>query len=127
MVTQLSISRRRFERGALMTEMVVAMAILIVAIIPLAFIYPQEQKLLRGAYQHAVAMEIVDGEMEILLGGEWRGFKEGTQPYSFDERSATNLPAGKAELTITGKHLRLEWLPAQKNRGGAIVREADVK
>jgi hypothetical protein len=127
MVMQLSVSRKKSQAGVLMTEMVVAMAILVVAIVPLAFIYPQEQKLLRSSYQRAVAMEIVDGEMEVLLAGEWRSFKEGTQTYPFHAESAKNLPPGRAELTVTKKHLRLDWMPEQKSSGGEIVREADLK
>lgn len=113
------------ESGALATELIVAMAILIIAIVPLAYTYPQEEKLLRASYQRAVAMEIVDGEMEILQAGEWRAFKEGSQPYTFHAQSATNLPPGRAELTISGKHLRLDWKPEKKSF--EIVREADVK
>ena len=109
------------------TELVVAMAILVLAVIPLAFTYPQEEKLLRSSYQRAVAMEIVDGEMEILLAGEWQSYKQGAQPYAFHAQSATNLPAGRAELTVTGKHLRLDWLPKQRVSGGEVIREADVK
>ncbi|HWF19223.1 MAG TPA: hypothetical protein VG754_08145 [Verrucomicrobiae bacterium] len=119
--------RPKTESGSLVTELVVAMAVLVLAIIPLAFTYPQEEKLLRSSYQRAVAMEIVDGEMEILLAGEWRSFKEGAQPYTFRAQSATNLPPGRAELTVAGKHLRLDWQPAKKASGGEVVREADVK
>jgi hypothetical protein len=118
---------RKSQSGALATELVVAMAILVLAVIPLAFTYPQEEKLLRSSYQRAVAMELVDSEMEILLAGEWHSFKEGAQPYTFHAQSATNLPPGRVELTVTGKHLRLDWLPAKKSSGGEVVREADVK
>jgi hypothetical protein len=121
------VKRSRRDSGVLTTELIVAMAIISIAMLPLAFSYVQEEKLLRGSYQRAVAMELVDGEMEILLAGEWRAFPEGAQPYSFHAESATNLPPGKATLTVTGKHLRLDWLPAKKSSGGEVVREADVK
>ncbi|HZV37034.1 MAG TPA: hypothetical protein VFB72_20830 [Verrucomicrobiae bacterium] len=103
------------------------MAILVLAVIPLATTYPQEEKLLRSSYQRAVAMEIVDGEMEVLLAGEWHSYKDGKQSYTFHEQSATNLPPGRAELTVTGKHLRLDWVPEKKSSGGEVVREADIK
>jgi hypothetical protein len=122
-----NLNNRKSQSGALATELMVAMAILVLAIIPLAFTYPQEEKLLRSSYQRAVAMELVDGEMEILRAGEWRAFKEGTQPYAFHAQSATNLPPGRVELTVAGKHLRLDWVPAKKSSGGEVVREADAK
>jgi hypothetical protein len=113
--------------GVLMTEMVVAMAIIVIAVLPLAFLTGYEQKLLRIEYNKAVAMEIVDGEMEVLAAGEWRAFKQGTQPYPVRAAAAKNLLPGRFELTITGKHLRLEWRPDQKGEGGKVVREVTVK
>ncbi len=98
----------------LATELIVAMSILVLAMMPLAYSFAQEQKLVRNSYRRAVAMELIDGEMEILMAGEWRAFNPGAQPYSFHAASATNLPPGKATLTITGRHLRLDWQPEQK-------------
>jgi hypothetical protein len=118
---------RATERGALMTEMVVAMAFLMVAMLPLAFSFAKEQRYLRSCYQRAIAVEIVDGEFELLLAGEWRAFQNGVQEYSPRGEAMKNLPAGKFELTVTGQRLRLEWLPATKNHGGNVVREAAVK
>lgn len=115
------------EMGFLTTELIVAMGIIVLALMPLAYSFAQERTLVRGAYQRAVAMEIVDGEMEILTAGEWHAFKEGPQPYAFQAVSATNLPPGKALLTITGNHLRLDWLPGKKSSGGEVVREAEAK
>lgn len=127
MVTHTQAPRRAKERGALMTEMVVAMSFLMVAMLPLALSFAKEQRYLRSCYQRAIAMEIVDGEMEVLLAGEWRAFKNGAQEYAPRGEALKNLPAGKFELTITGRQLRLEWLPAAKNHGGHVVREATVK
>ncbi len=111
----------------LLTEAVVAMAIIAVAMLPLAYSISQEQKLLRAGYHRAVAMEIVDGEMEVLMAGEWRSFKEGAQDYIPHGLALTNLPPGKFQLTITGRHLRLEWSAAGKHQGGKVVREVTVK
>ena len=65
------------ETAALMTELMVGIAILGIAVFPLAYSFAREHQYLRGCYQRAVAMEIVDGEMEILLAGEWRAFTNG--------------------------------------------------
>ena len=127
MVTRTQHPRRANERGALMTEMVVAMAFLMVAMLPLAFSFAKEQRYLRSCYQRAVAVEIVDGEMEVLVAGEWRAFKNGVQEYFPRGGAMKNLPAGKFELTKTGRQLRLAWLPAAKDHGGNVVREATLK
>ena len=60
-----------------MMDLIVGMAILTLAIVPLAFSFVRERQLLRAEYFRSVAMEIVDGEMEILAAGEWRNFPDG--------------------------------------------------
>ena len=120
-------SHRAAQCGALMTEMVVAMALLVFALMPLAFSVTKEQRYLRSCYQRAVAVEFVDGEMEVLLAGEWRAFKDGVQPYQPRGLAMTNLPPGRFELTVAGPRLRLEWLPEAKDHGGKVIREATVK
>ena len=118
---------RANERGSLMAEMIVAIAILVVALFPLGYSFAKEGKLLRACYNRAVAMEIVDGETELLLAGEWRAFKEGTQIYVPHAQAATNLAPGEFQLTLKDRRLRLEWLPAGKDKGGKVVREVTVK
>jgi len=118
---------RHRESGALITELIVAMAILVLALFPLAFSFAQEAKFLRACYNRSVAMEIVDGEVEVLLAGEWRAFKEGAQDYAPHATAVTNLTSSKFLLTMTGRRLRLEWLPSERNQGGKVVREVTVK
>ena len=60
-----------------MTDLIVGMAILTVAIMPLAYSFIGERQMLRAEYYRSVAVEIVDGEMEILAAGAWRDFPEG--------------------------------------------------
>lgn len=116
-----------WKRGALITELVVAMAILAIAVLPLAFTFAHERQLLRRSYAHAVAMEIVDGELEILAAGEWRAFRSGTQPYAVKAEAAPNLPPGRFELTITTNRVRLKWIPQENHFGGGITREVQIK
>jgi hypothetical protein len=116
----------RRDDGSLMVELVVGMAILSLAMVPLAYSFAKEQAITRNAFNRAVTMEAIDGEMEILMAGEWRTAPAGTQPYALPEELAKTLPPGKATLTVTGKHVRLDWRPDKKYSGGEIVREADV-
>ena len=111
-------------RGSMMLELMVAIGILATALIPLSYAFVYEQRLARAYYCRAVAMEIVDGEMEALAAGEWRAFSEGAQAYAVRGAAATNLPAGKFELTRRGQRLRLEWIPEGAAHGGLVVREA---
>ena len=120
-------ARRRRQCGALMVELLVAMALLIGVLFPLAYSFATERRLARSYYQRAVAIEIVDGEMEALLAGEWHAFPTGTHDYAVHAGAATNLPPGRFILTVQPPKLRLRWQPALKDRGGPVTREVILK
>lgn len=120
-----SVSFRR--SGLLMTEIMIGLAILSLAIFPLAYSFAQETKYLRRCYERAIAMEIVDGEMEIIRAGGWRSFTNGVQSLKTTARSFTNLPPGELRLTLSEKHARLEWLPNESSHGSPVVREVTLK
>jgi len=103
------------------------MGILTLTMLPLAFSFMQESRLCRAYYYKAIAMEIVDGEMEVLAAGEWRAFKPGQQDYRVSCTSATNLPPGTFHLTLTDERVRLEWSPTAHGHGGPVVREVNLK
>ena len=111
----------------MMVDLFVGMAILALAILPLAFSYVRETRLLRAEYFRGAAMEIVDGEMEVLAAGEWRNLPEGAQPYAVHARAAASLPPGHFQLTRAGQHLRLEWTSDQRQGIGPIIRDITVK
>jgi hypothetical protein len=122
------LQNRNSARGFLMVDAVVAIAILLMAIMPLAYSFAKEARLLRAAEHRAVAIEIVDGEIEILAAGEWRNFPDGAQDYPVRATSAAaTLPPGKYRLTKTGNHLRLEWASDLRQGIGSVVREVTVK
>jgi len=127
MVTRLTTGRGR-RSGALMTELLIAMAMMVSVLLPLAYSITSEKRLARTAFHRAVAMEIVDGEMEILAAGEWRSFAPGQHEYPIHAIAATNLPPGRFLLTVGTDKVRLEWQPSAKKYGGAVVlREAKIK
>ena len=114
---------RRCEGGALQAEMMAALFILAVAVIPLAYAHVEDQKELRRAYQRAVAMEIVDGEMEILAAGAWQRWPAGTNAYPVTARAAKNLPAGKFVVIRSAQSVRLEWRADRPAGIGSVERE----
>lgn len=114
-------------RGSLMAELMVAIAMLMAVMLPIAYSFNAESRLARSYYTHAVAMEIVDGEMEVLQAGEWRAFTPGTHPYQVRAEALTNLPPGEFTLTLQTNKIRLEWQPALKQYGGPVSREAMLK
>jgi len=113
--------------GFLVVDLFVGMVILAVGILPLAFTYVEDTRMFRAEYFRGVAMEIVDGEMEVLAAGEARDLPEGPHPYIVHARAAETLPPGHFQLTRTGRQLRLEWDPDQRLGIGPVVRETISK
>lgn len=120
-------SPRRRRHGALSTDLMVGLAIFALALMPLAVSFAKEMQLVRAAYWRALAMEIVDGEIEVLAAGEWRAVTAGHSAFAVRSPMATNLPPGRFQLTKSGNRLRLEWLPERRQGVGAVVREVTVK
>jgi hypothetical protein len=118
---------RDSARGFLMVDAAVATAILLMAVMPLAYSFAKEARLLRAAEHRAVAVEIVDGEMEILAAGEWRNFPDGVQDYPVHAKAAATLPPGKFQLTKNGHHLQLEWNSDLRQGIGPVIREVTAK
>jgi hypothetical protein len=115
------------QRGSLMVELLVAMAILVGVLFPFTYSFTAERRLALSSYQRAVAIEIVDGEMEALVAGGWHAFPPGTHEYRVHAGAATNLPPGRFVLSIQPDKVRLQWLPAVKDHGGPVTREALLK
>lgn len=105
-------------------ELAVAMGIVLTAMIPLVVTMVREERQARALYQRAVAMEIVDGELEALVAGGHGEFEEGVSELFPKSRAATNLPPGKFQLRKSGDSLTLEWIPAKRGEGGVARRSA---
>ena len=123
---------RRRRRGFLEVDLLVGLAILSLAVVPLGLSFARERQVLRLEYFHGVADEIMDGEMEILAAGDWKRFPEGSQVYSVHSGAAAVLPPGHFQLTKTGNHLRLEWKAGNDDGNavqglGVLAREVSVK
>lgn len=118
------VNHKNAEHGSMMIELMMALFIAVGILLPLGFSFVDEQHMCRVYYWRAVAMEAVDGEMEVLAAGEWRDYPEGVHPYTVHAESAKYLPNGHFTLTVHGPNLRLEWRPDKMRYGAPVVREA---
>lgn len=114
-------------RGFLQVDLLIGLAILTIAVVPLGYSFARERQVLKIEYYHSVINEIVDGEMEILAAGAAKNLPDGSQVYPVHSRAAASLPPGHFELTKTGNHLRLEWTPDEKRGVSPVVRETTLK
>ena len=118
---------RRRTGGFLEVDLLVGLAILTLAVVPLGYSFARERQALRVEYFRSVANEIVDGEMEILAAGAAKDFSDGAQNYPVHARAAASLPPGHFQLTKTGNHLHLEWNSDELRGIGTVVRETTLK
>lgn len=117
----------RRTHGFLEVDLVVGLAILTLAVLPLGYTFVRERQALKIEYCRSVADEIVDGEMEILAAGAAKNLPDGPQTYTVHAAAATQLPPGHFQLTKTGNHLRLEWIPDVRRGFHPVVRETVLK
>lgn len=110
-----------------MVELLVAIALLTGALMPIAFSIASERRLARTLYERGVAMEIVDGQLEILAAGEWKSLGPGRHLLHPKSRALANLPRGEFFAQIESSKLRVEWLSASNPRHASIVREVVIK
>jgi len=113
--------------GFLMVDLMVGVAILTIAVLPLGYSFARERQALRVEYYHSVINEIVDGEMEILAAGAAKNLPDGSQVYSVQSRAVASLPDGHFQLTKTGNQLRLEWQADEKCGLSPVARETTLK
>jgi hypothetical protein len=115
------------QRGAIMAELIVAMAVLVIAMLPLSFAALSNSRELRTTYQKAIANEILDGEIEILAAGDWQQIVEGTNNYEVYAIAVTNLPPGQFQVSRSGNLVRLQWKATKKLGLGTLSREVKIK
>jgi hypothetical protein len=125
----IKIAKRLSSRNAagLMVELLVAIALLTGALLPIAFSIASEKRLARTLYERTVAMEIVDGELEVLAAGEWKGLGPGVHAYHPNGAALTNLPKGEFIVRIDQTKIRLEWLAASNPNHPSVTREVVLK
>ena len=105
----------------LLTELIVALGIIAMVMLPLASSYFKEDKLLKALYFRSVAEQILDGEREALMAGDWRKYPPGTYLLSIKSDAFSQLPEKEVLLTVSDVEGRkrkfvLNWKP--KNATG---------
>jgi len=114
--------KRSSERGVLEVDILIAIALLFIAAIPLMCSFGSDARALRFDYDRAVAMECVDGEMEVLAAGAWRHHPLGTNQITLSGNAARNLHPPTATLICQTNSIRLEWHPDGR-RSPHVARE----
>ncbi|MGA1238360.1 MAG: hypothetical protein ACO34E_16035 [Limisphaerales bacterium] len=97
--------------GYINADAVVGLSMLVLALMPLTLTLFPQQKVAVAAYEQAVVMEVLDGELEVLRAGAWKKYGEGEHEYVVRAEAAGSLSAGHFVLRVWEGVLRLEWRP----------------
>jgi hypothetical protein len=114
------------QRGWFNVDLLVALGLLAAVVLPLAFGMASERRLLQAEVQRASVVMLLDGELEVLLAGEWRRFNDGETVLSPRGLAAQKLPPVKCVLQKNGRHLRLEWRPDRLKGRPSVMKEAEL-
>ena len=111
----------------LQLDVAVAITFLALVFIPLSISSSGDLDLARRHYFEAVALQLIDGEMDVLLAGERRKYTTGEHRITPVGEAVQNLPEGEFVLTVHDQKLTLAWVPTKRAKWGRIERVVELK
>ena len=124
----LSRTTRLAKRSAfLQLDVAIAITVLALVFIPLSVSSSGDLDLARRHYFEAVALQLIDGEMDVLLAGERRKYTPGEHRIKPVGESVQNLPEGEFVLSVQDEKLTLTWVPKKLVKWGRVDRVVQLK
>ena len=114
-------------RAFLQLDVAVAITVLALVFIPLSVSSSGDLDLARRHYFEAVALQLIDGEMDVLLAGERRKYTTGEHRITPVGEAVQNLPEGEFVLTVHDQKLTLAWVPTKRAKWGRVERVVELK
>ncbi len=115
------------RRAFLQLDVAVAITVLALVFIPLSISSSGDLDLARRHYFEAVALQLIDGEMDVLLAGERQKYTTGEHRITPVGESVQNLPEGEFVLTVHDQKLTLAWVPTKRAKWGRVERVVELK
>ena len=111
----------------LQLDVAVAITVLALVFIPLSVSSSSDLDLARRQYFEAVALQLIDGEMDVLLAGERRKYTPGEHQIKPVGEAVQNMPEGEFTLTVHDQKLTLAWVPTKRAKWGRVERVVQLK
>ena len=111
----------------LQLDVAIALTVLALVFIPLSVSSSGDLDLARRHYFEAVALQLIDGEMDVLLAGERRKYTTGEHRIKPVGEAVQNLPEGEFVLTVHDQKLTLAWVPTKRAKWGRVERVVELK
>ena len=126
-MTLTPIIRLARRRAFLQLDVAIALTVLALVFIPLSVSSSGGLDLARRHYFEAVALQLIDGEMDVLLAGERRKYTTGEHRIKPVGDAVQNLPEGEFVLTVHDQKLTLAWVPTKRAKWGRVERVVELK
>jgi len=126
-MTLTPIIRLARRRAFLQLDVAIALTVLALVFIPLSVSSSGDLDLARRHYFEAVALQLIDGEMDVLLAGERRKYTTGEHRIKPVGDAVQNLPEGKFVLTVQDEKLTMAWVPTKRAKWGRVERVVQLK
>ena len=111
----------------LQLDVAIALTVLALVFIPLSVSSSGGLDLARRHYFEAVALQLIDGEMDVLLAGERRKYTPGEHQIKPVGEAVQNMPEGEFVLTVHDQKLTLAWVPTKRAKWGRVERVVELK
>ena len=100
-------------------DLMLAVSILMLLFIPFGVTSSGKLDLARRQHFEAVALQMIDGELDVLLAGERQKYPLGETPPG---EAVKTLPVGEFILIVKEKQLFLAWVPEKEAKWGRVER-----
>lgn len=110
------------RRGGILMELLVALALLALVLLPLAGGFAGQRRMAKQLSQRLVLTELIDGEMEFIAAGRWRRFTEGTNTLEIEMPPGFLPPPGRTFVIRNVNHFKVVWEPETRLAIGRIER-----
>lgn len=117
----------RSRAGGLLPDLAVALLLLTVALLPLAYSFASQRRLLQAEMDRAAVVQLVDGELELLLAGPWKNLPDGSSTIVLRTNGMARAVAGTCVVMKQGRALKIEWTPQAHSGVGRVVREGAAR
>ena len=108
-------------------DLMLAVSILMLLFIPFGVTSSGKLDLARRQHFEAVALQMIDGELDVLLAGERQKYLLGEHKITPPGEAVKTLPVGEFILIVKEKQLYLAWVPEKEAKWGRVEREVTLK
>ena len=108
-------------------DVALAVSILLLVFIPFSVTSSSKLDLARRQHFEAVALQMIDGELDVLMAGEWQKFSPGEHKITPPGEAVKTLPVGEFILVVKENQLSIAWVPEKEAKWGRVEREVTLK